>query len=525
MNCFLRRIAIVILSTTTSAAVIAAPIDPKNPPQGRFSDDWAEISMAGGKVGYAHATMNRVGDLITTASTFHMVLGRAEQPVKIAMVQHTTETLAGVPITFGSEMDMSMMKSATRGTVKDGKVTIVTSQYGMDQTKTFDFPAGAMMTWGTYRESMLRGFKPGTKYTLPTYAPELRLDGSVSAVTTIGDWEELRLGAKATKGQKVTVSLESPVGSLEMISWVDADGVPLKAKIPIPGMGDMELVTTDQATALRDFVPPEFFNTSTIPAKRKIDRAAARRIKYRLTVKNAGIQIGDLPETDMQHIVKISDGFVELDVKRQLFKSYALEAELRAGHNPTPEELKIELKKHADLEEFREGNLMINTADPKLIELAKQAGGGEREPFALADKLRRFVTDYVDNKSLNIGFATASEVARTKEGDCSEHGVLLAALGRLNGIPSRVVVGLAYVPVFGKQDDIFGYHMWTQFYIDGRWIDVDAALRETDCSPARIAFAVSSLKNSGLADLSLPLLTKLGGLDIEILEVENGQAP
>ena len=171
--------------------------------------------------------------------------------------------------------------------------------------------------------------------------------------------------------------------------------------------------------------------------------------------------------------------------------------------------------------EYLEGNLMINTADPKLIELAKQAGGGEKEPFALADKLRRFVTDYVENKSLNIGFATASEVARTKEGDCSEHGVLLAALGRLNGLPSRVVVGLAYVPIFGNQDDIFGYHLWTQFFIDGRWIDVDAALRETDCSPARIAFAVSSLKNAGLADLSLPLLTKLGAIDIEILEVES----
>ena len=171
--------------------------------------------------------------------------------------------------------------------------------------------------------------------------------------------------------------------------------------------------------------------------------------------------------------------------------------------------------------EYLEGNLMINTADPKLIDLAKQAGGGEKEPFALADKLRRFVTEYVVTKSLNIGFATASEVARTKEGDCSEHGVLLAALGRLNGLPSRVVVGLAYVPIFGNQDHIFGYHMWTQFFIDGRWIDVDAALRETDCSPARIAFAVSSLKNAGLADLSLPLLTKLGAIDIEILDVEN----
>lgn len=163
---------------------------------------------------------------------------------------------------------------------------------------------------------------------------------------------------------------------------------------------------------------------------------------------------------------------------------------------------------------------MINTDDPELKKLAKEATGGEKDPYKLADKLRQFVTEYVASKNLNIGFATASEVARNKEGDCSEHGVLLAALARINGLPSRVVVGLAYVPIFGKQDDIFGYHMWTQVYIDGRWLDIDAALRETVCSPIRLAFATSSLKSAGLAELSLPLLDKIGAIDIDVLEIE-----
>ena len=101
--------------------------------------------------------------------------------------------------------------------------------------------------------------------------------------------------------------------------------------------------------------------------------------------------------------------------------------------------------------------------------------------------------------------------------------MLLAALGRIKGLPSRVAAGVAYVPLFGKQEDIFGYHMWTQFHINGEWIDVDAALRETVCSPARIVFAISSLKNAGLADLSLPLITKIGAIDIDILEIDGKQ--
>ncbi|MHC4698640.1 MAG: transglutaminase-like domain-containing protein, partial [Planctomycetota bacterium] len=196
---------------------------------------------------------------------------------------------------------------------------------------------------------------------------------------------------------------------------------------------------------------------------------------------------------------------IEIVVTRQPHKP-------RPGGNPEPPT--------GDMSEYLDGNLMINIADPQLIELAKRAAGREEEPFALADTLRRFVTDYVATKSLNIGFATASEVCRMKEGDCSEHAVLLAALGRLKGLPSRVVVGLVYVPRLGGRSDVFGYHMWTQFMIDGVWFDVDAALRETDCSPTRIAFATSSLKDAGLADLSLPLLSKIGGITIDILDIQ-----
>lgn len=495
----------------------AAPIDPRNPPQGRFSDDWAELYLAGGKVGYAHTTMTREGDVITSGTKFSMTLGRVEQPVKVEIVQSTSESLVGVPLTFVSEMNASVMKTATRGAIKDGKVTITSSQFGMEQTQTFDFPAGAVMTWGAMRETLIRGFKPGTKYDLPTYAPEIRLDAAITATTEVGDWEPLSARAAqscgADRGQKVVVKMEAPpMGVMEMVSWVDADGNPLLARLPMPGLGDIEMVRSTQAAAMADFVPPEFFMKSTLKSPRKLDRAKISEIRYRLKTTGAIDALSDLPNTDMQRVEQKGDGFADLVVMRQTHKHQA--------HN-TNDSLTS-----SQLAEFLEPNLMINTKDPKLIELAEKAAGGEKDSFKLAAKLRRFVTDYIETKSLNIGFATASEVARTKEGDCSEHGVLLAALARINKLPSRVAVGIAYVPFFGKADDIFGYHMWTQVYIDGRWIDIDAALRETDCSPARIAFAVSSLRNSGVADISMPLLGKIGSIELEILEVkETDPAP
>ena len=47
-----------------------------------------------------------------------------------------------------------------------------------------------------------------------------------------------------------------------------------------------------------------------------------------------------------------------------------------------------------------------------------------------------------------------------------------------------------------------------------------AALSESECSPTRIAFATSSLQNAGLADLSLPLLARIGAIRIEVESVE-----
>ncbi|MGB2988157.1 MAG: transglutaminase-like domain-containing protein [Phycisphaerae bacterium] len=526
------------------AGAPAVPIDPNNPPRGRFSDEWAEIYMAGGKMGYAHSTMAREGKLIHTDTTTKMEIGRVDLPIKIEMAQHTTETLAGVPVNFSTEMTVSVMKTATKGTVKGGRVTIVTSQYGMEQTQTYDYPKGALMTWGMFREGLLRGFKPGTEYTLQTYAPELRMDGSVSAITKVGDWEHFEHHGKRIRGQKVTMVMNAPFGSVESVSWVDEDGRVLKAEIPVPGLGDMVMIATDQATALADFIPPEVFMKTVIKAKRKIDPKSARRVKYRIRTTNPDVDLTELPTTGMQSVTKRADGSIEVLVSRQSHDFDEPRASARADLHPNDRLESRSHKQHEprasaradnsetrepdankDLAEYLESNLMINTTDPRLVELAKRAAGGETDLYALADKLRRFVTNYVETKSLNVGFATASEVCRTREGDCSEHGVLLAALGRLNNLPSRVVVGLAYVPTFGQVDDVFGYHMWTQFYIDGRWIDVDAALRETVCSPTRIAFATSSLENTGLADLSLPLLSKIGAIDIDILQVDEMPRP
>ena len=81
------------------------------------------------------------------------------------------------------------------------------------------------------------------------------------------------------------------------------------------------------------------------------------------------------------------------------------------------------------------------------------------------------------------GHFSALEAINRREGDCTEAAVLLAALGRAAGIPTRVVSGLTYsrVPILGTAN-AFMPHSWVVAYVDGRWKSFDLALERFDSS-------------------------------------------
>ncbi|MGB0714909.1 MAG: transglutaminase-like domain-containing protein [Phycisphaerae bacterium] len=498
------RFFLIVIGIVFALAGNIFAFDVNNPPQGRFNEQWMEVHMLGGKVGYAQSTFSRDGDVITSTNRMFMRVGRVDQPVEIESEQWTKETLEGKPLAFAAKMKAATMDTETRGEIADGKVTVTTAQFGMEQKQTHPFAGDGVMSWGVYRASILAGIEPGKSFKLKVYTPELRLDAPVDVETTMFDWETFDNRGEQLRGLKSSSKMITPMGEMEIVAWLDKDGLPVRSIFPMPGLGNIEIYAVDKAKALADFVPPEMFMTSTIPVKRSIDRKKSREIVYEISAKDGESGIGTFPTTGMQK-VSAKGKIQKLVVTRQEYTS----AGRQSGQLSAAEHL-----------EYTGSNLMMNLDDPELKALAKKAVGDEKDPYKLADKLRVFVTDYISDKNLDVAFATASEVCRNKSGDCSEHGVLLAALGRLAGFPSRVVVGLAYVPLFGAQQDIYGYHMWTQFYIDGRWLDYDAALRETSCSPARIAMAVSSMQNAGMAELTLPMIKKIGAIDMKIVTVD-----
>jgi hypothetical protein len=90
------------------------------------------------------------------------------------------------------------------------------------------------------------------------------------------------------------------------------------------------------------------------------------------------------------------------------------------------------------------------------------------------DNLEAFGAGYIDVKTTTRRFDTASEVAKSHSGDCSEHATLLTALLRKSGKAARLVTGLLVI-VEDKSVGAFG-HAWTEWFAQGKWHIADAAM-------------------------------------------------
>ena len=108
-------------------------------------------------------------------------------------------------------------------------------------------------------------------------------------------------------------------------------------------------------------------------------------------------------------------------------------------------------------------------------------------------------------------------MANSRQGDCTEFAVLTAAMCRAVGIPAQVVAGVAYVDDFAGLRG-FGGHAWTQVYIGGKWIGLDAAFKGTGRGGYDAGHIALATGNGEPGDF-LNLATTLGRFKIEKVTV------
>ena len=234
------------------------------------------------------------------------------------------------------------------------------------------------------------------------------------------------------------------------------------------GLGMLTFQRSSKALALGPLGDvPDLMKMQTLQVNPGVsDPHSLHGIVYEITVQGKDVDFAKLIKEDDRQTIK-----------NKTEKSFELQ--VLARRSP----LALE-KVDPPGEEFLESNYYINSADEKVRKLAELAVGKLTDPWAKARAIERWVRANMKSVNYTEAMATSDHVAKTLSGDCSEFSMLAAAMCKAQRIPARTALGLVYVE--GKAAHSLVFHMWTEVYIQGQWLGLDATRGQGYIGPGHI---------------------------------------
>lgn len=471
--------ALLLLCMTTTAAAAEPAVE----------THWLKVLLQGQQIGQVEQTRRASGDTVVNTERFEASLARAGTTLTILTEESSRETLSGAPLGFSTLTQMGGTAQRSEGVIgKDGAVEVSFSQGTDVRTQKLTYPKGALMTEGA---SLLveknKHPSPGTSIRFKAFMPS-QLEAVDVVVKFVGD-ETIEIDGRSYQAQHIEQTLLLSSGPMILQSWNDMDGNPLRSELPMFGM-KLEMVVSSEADAAHRDAPTDLFSATVITSPRALsshDRAGD--LRYTLTLGDAKVVSG-FPAGEQKIAATGSDWRLQIDM---------------------PPHASVDAKTMIDAKTL-EASAWVQSDAPEIKSFAKASTRNSRDSNARMLALQSAVSRHITNKNLRVGYASALEALRMREGDCTEHALLLAAAGRALGIPTRVAVGLAYTDEFAGHRQAFVPHAWAQAWIDGHWTSYDAALGGFDSG--HIALAVGS----GDPAMFYGSINVLGNLKIRAIE-------
>jgi transglutaminase-like putative cysteine protease len=140
---------------------------------------------------------------------------------------------------------------------------------------------------------------------------------------------------------------------------------------------------------------------------------------------------------------------------------------------------------------------IIDSDHERIIEFAKDRVEESNDPVERAVKLYYAVRDGIWYDPYTPFYRSdhyrASNVLKSRRGFCVPKASLLCALGRACGIPARVGFASVKNHLTTKQllemmgTDLFVYHGYTEFYLEGKWVKATPAFNIDLCKRHRVS--------------------------------------
>lgn len=468
------------------------------PALARDHDRWFVILLDGQPCGWSREQVTADGEVVLTRSETRMSIRRGEDLIRVEMESEFHETPRGEPISARSVRSVGSGPMVREIEWTDQGIIVRRSEGDRTSQERRSPFEGDWLTPAAAAEFVRARLAAGARsIEYRTIDPAGGAD-LVRVVMTGFEPDGVEVLGRQIEGVRCDVVSSASPGMVVQ-TWLDSSGRTLRTQIPFGGLS-LATVLSDRATALREVEAPELMVQTLIRPNRPIREPRRVTIGRYVLIAPDDRALAGLPETSVQRVEPLGGGRARVIV--QMSAPTAAEPD--------------------DTAPYLAPSSMIDSADPEIIALARRATAGSgADRAARAEALRRAVFRHITDKSLGVGFASASEACRTRAGDCSEHAVLLAAVLRAEGIPARVVSGLVYADEFLGSRDVFGFHMWTQALIDHddgpRWIDLDATLpRGTPFDATHIALVVSALGDDASAGDMTSIAALLGALRVDV---------
>ncbi len=482
---------------------VAPLLSPDGPGALEERQVWYITRSGGKKIGFSQTRVrhrNRSGKKVLEVESFsHFSVNRFGDFIQPEILFNTTETLDNRLLEFRAEVLLSKSPMVTTGRVQGDRLRLKTVAAGRTRTSSIPWSDEYVGLYGLEQSLARRPMKPGETRTLRALIPIINQVAKVQI--TAADYEPVGPPGEAVELLRIDAVITLAMGmTMPMTCWCDRRGDVLKTH---DHMAKVVSVRTTREAALDESDLGSLDMGADVVVK--VDRAIpkpheTRRVRYRVTLEG-----GD-PAKVFAHVA--SQRVKSIDAHTAEVTVHAL--------RPDRERVEPRLTHDPPTVADRQPSSLIESDDPKIVAMAKEAAGSRPSAWLLSVDLERYVHEAITSVNYSQAFATAAEVAETREGDCTEHAVLLAALARARGIPARVTIGLVYMS--GRQS--FGYHMWTELYTDGRWMPMDATLGRGGIGAAHLKVTHSNLQGTSAIGSFLPVAQLVGRLKIEILDVE-----
>lgn len=464
-------------------------------------ESWSSLYLAGQRIGFTRSIVETIpgsnGNRVKTFSESRMTIKRFGQSLVMKQQITTEETEQGDLVRFKSVMANPPASSTImEGTIQGKELKLIQTINGKEKESKQEWRPEVKSPAFQDRILRLSPMKPGDSRSFEAFLPDFAKVAQIKL--TAVNFEEIKVsdGSKQ-KLLKVTMT-QSLVPGLVVVAWVDETGESIKTTTSMLGT-EMVTFKVSKEEALKavdgtelDLAVSTLVKTSRIPSGH-----ASKKVVYRISLQGQNPE-NVIPSSAGQVVKKSGTDTTELTV-------IAIPVSKEDSATPVGDE-------------FLADSQFLQRDDAKVQEHARKAAGDARDAGEIARRMEKYVQQNLTKKNFSTAMASAGEVAKTLEGDCTEHAVLLAAMLRAKGIPSRVAVGLVYVDSLSA----FGGHMWTEAYLGGKWIPLDATLGLGGTGAAHIKLSDTSLSDDGPAAMSsfAPLMLVIGQLKLEVISAE-----